>query len=148
MNNDFWGHSWGHLPMIFTRDFITRENLWQITPLLTQKSLFMVTHALFFIYYNSVQFQYKDHLFRYKDFHYKDNTVMRPYGPSHQSAALLLPGFYYQLIAKPGNKTAIPSWSHPYYLYEAVWPYSSGVCHLLPNRLWVAWVSRFKCPYI
>ena len=35
--------------MIFTRDFVTRENQWQITPLVTQKSLFTVTHALFFI---------------------------------------------------------------------------------------------------
>ena len=26
MNNDFFGHSWGDLPMIFTRDFVTREN--------------------------------------------------------------------------------------------------------------------------
>ena len=32
-----------------TRDFVTRENLWQIAPLVTQKSLFTVTHALFFI---------------------------------------------------------------------------------------------------
>ena len=36
--------------MIFTRDFVTRENHWQITPLVTKKSLFTVTHALFFIY--------------------------------------------------------------------------------------------------
>ena len=35
--------------MIFTRDFVTRENLWQIASLVTQKSLFTVTHALFFI---------------------------------------------------------------------------------------------------
>ena len=31
--------------------------------------------------------------------------------------------------------------------YEAVCPYGSRVCHGLPNRLWVAWVSRFKCRY-
>ena len=49
MNNDFFSHSWGDLPMIFTRDFVTRENHWQITSLGTQKSLFTVTHALFFI---------------------------------------------------------------------------------------------------
>ena len=49
MNNDFWGHSWGDSPMIFTRDFVTRENHWQIASLVTQKSLFTVTHALFFI---------------------------------------------------------------------------------------------------
>ena len=48
MNNDLFGHSWGDLPMIFTRD----ENQWQITPLVTKKSLFMVTHALFFISYS------------------------------------------------------------------------------------------------
>ena len=40
-----WGHSWGNLPMIFTRD----EKHWQITSLMTPKSLFTVTHALFFI---------------------------------------------------------------------------------------------------
>ena len=49
MNNDFFSHSWGDLPMIFTRDFVTRENHWQITPVVTKKSLFTVTHALFFI---------------------------------------------------------------------------------------------------
>ena len=49
MKKQFFGHSWGDLPMIFTRDFVTRENHWQITPLVTKKSLFMVTHALFFI---------------------------------------------------------------------------------------------------
>ena len=31
---------------------------------------------------------------------------------------------------------------------EAVCPYRSRVCHGLPNRLWVAWVSRFKCLYL
>ena len=36
--------------MIFTRDFVTHENHWQIASLVTQKSLFTVTHALFFIY--------------------------------------------------------------------------------------------------
>ena len=35
--------------MIFTRDFVTRENYWQIASLVTQKSLFTVTHTLFFI---------------------------------------------------------------------------------------------------
>ena len=44
-----FGHSWGDLPLIFTRDFVTRENHWQITPIVTKKSLFTVTHALFFI---------------------------------------------------------------------------------------------------
>ena len=37
--------------MIFTRDFVTRENHCQITSLVTKKSLFTVTHALFFISY-------------------------------------------------------------------------------------------------
>ena len=37
------------------------------------------------------------------------------YGPGHEIAAVLLPGFArYQLIAKPGNKTAVLSWSDPY----------------------------------
>ena len=35
--------------MIITLDFITRENIWQIASLVTPKSLFTVTHALFFI---------------------------------------------------------------------------------------------------
>ena len=39
--------------MIFTRDFVTRENYWQIASLMTQKSLFTVTHALFFISINT-----------------------------------------------------------------------------------------------
>ena len=33
----------------FTSDFVTRENNWQITSLVTPKWLFTVTHALFFI---------------------------------------------------------------------------------------------------
>ena len=37
--------------MIYTRDFVTRENHWQIASLVTQKSLFMVTNALSFISY-------------------------------------------------------------------------------------------------
>ena len=40
--------------MIFTRDFVTRENHWQITPLVAKKSLFTVTHALFFISTNQL----------------------------------------------------------------------------------------------
>ena len=36
--------------MIFTRDFVTRENYWEIASFVTQKSLLTVTHALFFIY--------------------------------------------------------------------------------------------------
>ena len=35
--------------MIFPRDFITRDNFWQTAPLVTQKTLFAVTHALFYI---------------------------------------------------------------------------------------------------
>ena len=44
-------NSWGDLPMIFIRDFVTRENHWQITPLVTKISLFTVIHALFFMYH-------------------------------------------------------------------------------------------------
>ena len=32
--------------MIFTRDFVTRENHWQIASLVTPKSLFTVTHCI------------------------------------------------------------------------------------------------------
>ena len=61
VNNDFWVTrdaicqwfsrvtSWCDLPMIFTSNFVTRENHWQIASRVTQKSLFTVTHALFFI---------------------------------------------------------------------------------------------------
>ena len=34
------------------------------------------------------------------------------YGSGHQGAPILLPGF--AMIAKPGNKTAPPSWPDPY----------------------------------
>ena len=49
--NDF--HSWRTVNNDFcvTRDAICEWNLWQIASLVTQKSLFMVTHALFFIYF-------------------------------------------------------------------------------------------------
>ena len=39
-------HSWGESPLIFTRDFVNRENRCRI---LSQKSLFTVTHTLFCI---------------------------------------------------------------------------------------------------
>ena len=35
--------------MIFSRDYVTRENHCQIASFVTQKSLYMVTHALFYI---------------------------------------------------------------------------------------------------
>ena len=50
MNNDVFVHSWCDLPMIFTRDFVTRENHWQITSLVNKKPLFTITLALFFIH--------------------------------------------------------------------------------------------------
>ena len=31
-----FGHSWDDLSMIFTNDFVTHENHWQITPLMTK----------------------------------------------------------------------------------------------------------------
>ena len=52
--------------MIFTRDFVTRENHWQIASLVTQKSLFTVTHALFFISYQC------------RKSHCGDKTIVRP----------------------------------------------------------------------
>ena len=48
MNNDFLGHEWGDLPIIFTSDKVTSENCWQIASRVTQKSLFMVTNVLFY----------------------------------------------------------------------------------------------------
>ena len=41
-------HSWCDLPMIFNRDFVTRENHRQIPSLVTQKSLFTVTNVSFY----------------------------------------------------------------------------------------------------
>ena len=51
MNNDLFVHSWGDLPIIFTRDCITRDNYWWINPRVTKNSLFMATHtSLYFLY--------------------------------------------------------------------------------------------------
>ena len=36
--------------MMFNRDFVTRENHWKMTPLVTKKLLFAVTHASFYIF--------------------------------------------------------------------------------------------------
>ena len=44
VNNDFLGHEWGDLPMIF----VTSENHWQIESRVTQKSLFTATNVLFY----------------------------------------------------------------------------------------------------
>ena len=50
MNNIFFFCPlWCDLLMIFTCDFVTHESHWQITSLETKKSLFKVTHALFYI---------------------------------------------------------------------------------------------------
>ena len=46
VKNDFFGHEWGYLPMIFTSDEVTSENHWQITSWVTKKSLFTVTNVL------------------------------------------------------------------------------------------------------
>ena len=48
MNNDFWGHEWGDLPIIFTSDEVTSGNHWQIASRVTKKSLFTVTNVLFY----------------------------------------------------------------------------------------------------
>ena len=50
MNNHF-GVTREAICQWFTRDCVTRENYWQIASLVTQKSSFTVTHALFFISY-------------------------------------------------------------------------------------------------
>ena len=50
-----FGHSWCNLPMIFTSDLVTRENYWQIASLVTEKSLFTATHALFYAYFHLFQ---------------------------------------------------------------------------------------------
>ena len=69
--------------MIFTRDFVTRENYRQIASLVIQKSLFRVTHASFFI--SSCQ---------YRNSRDKDKTVCRPsylyHGISHTRKVRLI----------------------------------------------------------
>ena len=45
--------------------------------------------------------------------------LINEYGSGHETVAVLLPGFAinwfcYQLIAKPGNKTATVPWPDPY----------------------------------
>ena len=45
--------SWGYLPMIFTCDFVIRDNHWQVASFVTPKSLFTVTHALLYIYHET-----------------------------------------------------------------------------------------------
>ena len=45
----FWGHSWCDLSTIFNRDLVTRKKCWKIASLVTPKSLFTVTHALFYM---------------------------------------------------------------------------------------------------
>ena len=54
----FFGQLWCDLPMIFTRDFVTRENYSQIPSLVTKKSLFTVTHALFIISFMLTKWHY------------------------------------------------------------------------------------------
>ena len=44
MNNDFWVRSETTCQWFFTRE-VTSENHWQVASLVTQKSLFTVTHA-------------------------------------------------------------------------------------------------------
>ena len=48
MINDFWvTHE--AICQWFSHDFVTHENYWQIASLVIQKSLFTITHALYFI---------------------------------------------------------------------------------------------------
>ena len=49
VNNEFLGHEWGDLPIIFTSDVVTSENHWQFASRVTQKSLFTVTNVLFYL---------------------------------------------------------------------------------------------------
>ena len=50
MNNNYLGHEWGDLAMIFTSDEVTSENHWQIASRVTPKSLFTVTNYCFISY--------------------------------------------------------------------------------------------------
>ena len=47
MNNDFFRHDWGDLPLIFTSDKVTSENHWENYIASDQKSLFTVTNYHF-----------------------------------------------------------------------------------------------------
>ena len=46
VNNDFFYHEWGDLPMIFTSDKVTNENHKKIASQVNKKLLFTVTNAL------------------------------------------------------------------------------------------------------
>ena len=48
MNNDFLGHEWGDLPIIFMCDEVTSQKYWQIASRVTQKSLYTVTSVSFY----------------------------------------------------------------------------------------------------
>ena len=64
-NNDFLVTRDVICQWIFTRDFVTRENHWQITSLVTKKSLFTVTKALFslslYVYIYAYRKRERDH---------------------------------------------------------------------------------------
>ena len=60
MNNDLFVHSWGDLPIIFTRDCITRDNYRRIIPRVSKNSLFMATHTSFYLLYAFLALKYRE----------------------------------------------------------------------------------------
>ena len=53
VNNDVCGHSWVDSPIIFTRDCVTHDNYWRITPLVTtniviNESPYIILYCIWF----------------------------------------------------------------------------------------------------
>ena len=63
-----------------------------------------------------VKFQSNDIYLNTKSCGLKLSKILLQYGSGHEGAAVLLPGFCYHWIAKPGYKTATPLWLDPYVL--------------------------------
>ena len=63
------------------------------------------------------------------------STTM-PYGVRSWRCGCLVPWFCYQLKAKPGNKTAAPSWPDPYVVEGQTW-YCSGKCGYINSCVYV-----------
>ena len=68
------------------------------------------------------------------------DKIYRVYGSGHETVAVLLPGFAinWQLIAKPGNKTAAVSWPDPYIhiyiFYIILWDWNITGCYNSPVK--------------
>ena len=76
---------------------------------------------------------------KYHSFAHSHNTSL--YGSGHESVAVVT-WFCYHLIAKPGNKTAAPSWPDPYphWMKQNSWPDGQ-------LKLWHSGMRLLSCLY-